>query len=478
MASRWLMTKPVETFKSEAVGGSLKRALGPLDLIMLGIGAIIGTGIFVLTGVAAVDHAGPGVIASYAVAGTACGLAALCYSEFATLLPISGSAYSYAYATLGELVAWVIGWDLILEYALASSAVAVGWSGYVRNLLADTPLAIPNMLAGAPGTLEGAVVNLPALLILLAVSVLLIVGIRESASTNGFIVALKVFVVGFVIVAGIGYIKPENWQPFAPFGWDGIMAGAATVFFAYIGFDAVTTAAEEARRPERDMTIGILGSLGVCTLLYLMVAAVLTGMSPLNEIDTSAPVAVAFQRHGLDIAARLISVGAIAGLVAVLIVMLLGQSRIFFAMSRDGLLPEMFSRVHPRFRTPHLSTALVAIGTSTIAAFVPLKELAELANIGTLFAFVIVSVGVVALRRAQPDLPRPFRCPLAELDWRRGKLPWVPIASVAACSYLMASLPRMTWERFVIWLVIGLGVYLFYGRLHSRVATRAATAAR
>ena len=465
MANRLLQTKSVETFTSEAESGGLKRALGPLDLVMLGVGAIIGTGIFVLTGVAAVDHAGPGVIASYALAGGVCALAALCYSEFATLLPISGSAYSYAYATLGELVAWVIGWDLILEYALASSAVAVGWSGYVRNLLAGTPLAIPNLVAGAPGTLEGAMINLPALLILLVVSALLVVGIRESASTNGSIVLLKLLVVGFVIVVGIGYVKTENWQPFAPFGWNGIVAGAATVFFAYIGFDAVTTAAEEARRPERDMTIGILGSLGVCTLLYLMVAAVVTGMSPLSEIDTSAPVAVAFQRLGMHFAGGLISVGAIAGLTSVLLVMLLGQSRIFFAMSRDGLLPEMFSRVHPRFRTPHLSTALVAVVVSAIAAFVPLKDLAELANIGTLAAFVIVSAGVIVLRRTQPNLPRPFRTP-----W----VPFLPVVSILGCLYLMSKLPAKTWERFVIWLVIGLVVYFTWSRHHSRLAKRSA----
>jgi APA family basic amino acid/polyamine antiporter len=428
--------------------------------VLLGIGAIIGTGIFVLTGVAAVDHAGPAVIASFAIAGIVCAAAGLCYAEFATLLPISGSAYSYAYATLGELLAWIIGWDLVLEYALAASAVAVGWSGYLGNLLAGTPFAIPAALAAAPGSAPGAILNLPALLILVLVTGLLVVGIRESASTNALIVAVKVLVVGFVIVAGIGYVKPENWQPFAPQGWNGVMAGAATVFFAYIGFDAVTTAAEEARRPERDMTIGILGSLAVCTLLYLMVAAVVTGMSPLAEIDRAAPVAVAFSRLGLDFAAGLISLGAIAGLTSVLVVMLLGQSRIFFAMSRDGLLPPVFSRVHPRFQTPHLSTIGVGVAVATLAALIPLEELVHLVNIGTLFAFVIVSAGVIVLRRTQPDLPRPFRCP-----W----VPVVPLFAIAGCLYLMASLPWVTWERFGIWLVIGLAVYALYGRRHSRV---------
>jgi APA family basic amino acid/polyamine antiporter len=461
MPSAWRRTKPVAAFTSDAAGAGLRRALGPLDLVLLGIGAIIGTGIFVLTGVAAVDHAGPAVIASFAIAGIVCAAAGLCYAEFATLLPISGSAYSYAYATLGELLAWIIGWDLVLEYALAASAVAVGWSGYLGNLLAGTPLAVPAAFAAAPGSAPDAILNLPALLILVLVTALLVVGIRESASTNALIVTVKVLVVGFVIVAGIGYVKPDNWQPFAPQGWNGIMAGAATVFFAYIGFDAVTTAAEEARRPERDMTIGILGSLAVCTLLYLMVAAVVTGMSPLAEIDRAAPVAVAFSRLGLDFAAGLISLGAIAGLTSVLVVMLLGQSRIFFAMSRDGLLPPVFSRVHPRFQTPHLSTLGVGVVVSTLAALVPLEELVHLVNIGTLFAFVIVSAGVIVLRRTQPELPRPFRCPF---------VPAVPLFAIAGCLYLMASLPWVTWERFLIWLAIGLAVYGLYGRRHSRVA--------
>jgi APA family basic amino acid/polyamine antiporter len=466
MFDRYLLRKPTQAFAADLAGrgGALRRVLGPIDLVLLGIGCIIGTGIFVLTGVAAVNHAGPAVIASYAVAGVACALAAICYSEFATMLPISGSAYSYAYATLGELVAWIIGWDLILEYALAASAVAVGWSGYVRDILSGFGVTIPNAIAGAPGTVEGGVFNLPACLILIVVTTLLVIGIRESARANAVIVAIKVFVVGFVIVAGIGYVKPANWSPFAPFGWNGIMAGAATVFFAYIGFDAVTTAAEEARHPERDMTIGILGSLGVCTLLYLMVAAVVTGMVPLSEIDTAAPVAQAFRSHGLSAAAGLISAGAIAGLTSVLLVLLLGQSRIFFSMSRDGLLPPVFSHVHARFGTPHVSTILVGGIVSVIAGFVPLKDLAELANIGTLFAFVIVAAGIVVLRRTEPDLPRPFRTP-----W----VPWTPILTVLACGYLMSALPAATWLRFVAWLMIGLVIYFLYSRHHSRVASQA-----
>jgi len=455
--------KPLARLLAEAEGGgehSLHRALGPVSLVALGIGAIIGTGIFVLTGVAAVEHAGPGVIASFALAGLVSGLAALCYAEFATMIPVSGSAYSYSYATLGEGVAWVIGWDLVLEYALASSAVAVGWSGYVRDILAGFGLPLPAALAAAPGTLEGAVFNLPAVLVLAAISWLLVVGIRETAGANAAIVVIKVFVVLFVISAGVAYVEPANWRPFAPQGWSGIVAGAATVFFAYIGFDAVTTAAEEARRPARDMPIGILGSLVVCTLLYIAVAAVITGMVPVPQIDTTAPIASAFRDRGLALGASLISLGAIAGLTSVLLVMLLGQSRVFFAMSRDGLLPPVFSRVHPRYRTPHLSTIGVGVVVSAIAAFVPLSDLVHLVNIGTLFAFVLVSAGVIVLRRVEPDRPRPFRCPL---------VPWLPLASIGGCAYLMAGLPRETWIRFGVWLLLGVVVYLAYGRRHSRV---------
>jgi APA family basic amino acid/polyamine antiporter len=459
-------TKSVDAFHADLKGGgSLKRALGAFDLVMLGIGCIIGTGIFVLTGVAAVQHAGPAVSASYALAGAVCILAALCYSEFATMIPISGSAYSYAYATLGELVAWIIGWDLVLEYALAASAVAVGWSGYVVNLLAGFGLKLPALIAGSPGVVEGAVFNLPAALILLAITWLLVVGIRESATTNAVIVSIKLFVVFFVIGVGSFYVAPENWHPYMPFGFKGVVAGAATVFFAYIGFDAVTTAAEEAKNPERDMTIGIIGSLLGCTVLYLAVAAVLTGMVPLDQIDISAPVARAFSSHGLHFAAGLISAGAVAGLTSVLLVLLLGQSRVFFAMSRDGLLPPVFSAVHARYGTPHLSTMLVGGIVAVIAGFVPLGELAELANIGTLFAFVVVSIGVVVLRRTDPGRRRPFRTPL---------VPALPIVAVLGCMYLMSALPWATWIRFVVWLVIGLVFYFLYGIHHSRVQKAAA----
>ena len=459
--------KSVESFHTDLAteGHRLRRALGAFDLVMLGIGCIIGTGIFVLTGVAAVNHAGPAVSASYALAGVVCILAALCYSEFATMIPIAGSAYSYAYATLGELVAWIIGWDLVLEYALAASAVAVGWSGYVVDFLGRAGIHLPAAIAGSPGVVEGAVFNLPACLGLLAITTLLVIGIRESATTNAIIVSIKLAVVLFVIAVGSFYVSPANWHPYMPFSFKGVVAGAATVFFAYIGFDAVTTAAEEARNPERDMTIGIIGSLLGCTVLYLAVAAVLTGMVPLSAIDVSAPVAKAFGAHGLGFAASLISAGAVAGLTSVLLVLLLGQSRIFFSMSRDGLLPPLFSHVHPRFGTPHLSTILVGSVVSLFAGFVPLRTLAELANIGTLFAFVIVSIGVIVLRRTEPGRRRPFRTP-----W----VPYLPIASVAGCLYLMAALPGDTWLRFVVWLAIGLAIYFLYSRRHSRVQLRAA----
>jgi APA family basic amino acid/polyamine antiporter len=341
----------------------------------------------------------------------------------------------------------------------------VRWSGYVTNLLGSVGIQLPAAIAGSPGTVPGALFNLPAALGLLGITWLLVVGIRESASTNAVIVTIKLFAVFFVIGVGSFYVSPANWHPYMPFGFKGVVAGAATVFFAYIGFDAVTTAAEEARNPERDMTIGIIGSLLGCTVLYLAVAAVLTGMVPLDKIDISAPVAHAFTYHGLDWAARIIAAGAVAGLTSVLLVLLLGQSRIFFAMSRDGLLPPVFSAVHPRFGTPHLSTIVVGSIVAVIAGFVPLGELAELANIGTLFAFVIVSIGVIVLRRIEPERRRPFRTPF---------VPFLPIAAVAGCLYLMAALPLATWIRFVVWLAIGLVIYFSYSRHHSRVQRAAA----
>jgi len=456
----------VSRFLEEARGGvkeliPLRRELGAFSLVMLGIGGIIGTGIFVLTGVAAVDHAGPGVSVSFAIAGIACAFAALCYAELATRRPVSGSAYRFSYATLGELVAWIIGWDLVLEYAVAASAVAVGWSGYLQSLFGDL-MPLPAALLAAPGSVEGAIINLPALAIIVFVTAVLVVGVRESATSNAVMVVLKTAVVLFVIFAGMGYVDTANWSPFAPKGFEGIMAGAAVVFFAYIGFDGVTTAAEEAHNPERDMPIGILGSLAVCTVLYLAVSLVLTGMVPISQIDKVAPLATAFQSKGASLAAGLISVGAIVGLTSVLLVLLYAQSRIFYAMSRDGLLPPLFARVHPKLFTPHLSTLLIGGVVAVLAAVFPLAWLVELVSIGTLFAFILVSAGVIVLRRSDPDLPRAFRCPL---------VPWVPLASIAACTALMLSLPSETWWRLAGWLALGLVIYFGYGRFHSRLAS-------
>jgi APA family basic amino acid/polyamine antiporter len=459
--------KPVSAFTAdleEAAGRSLRRALGPIDLTLLGIGGIIGTGIFVLTGVAARQDAGPAVVASFALAGAVSALAALCYAEFSTMLPISGSAYSYSYATLGELFAWIIGWDLVIEYAVAASTVASGWSGYFGKILGQLGYQLPTALSTGYLAGEGGFLNVPALLIILAVSTLLVVGVRESTHFNSFIVVLKTAVILFVIAAGAGHVQSENWSPFMPFGWNGVVAGAGLVFFAYIGFDGVTTAAEEARNPERDMPIGIIGSLAICTALYIAVAAVITGMVPLDKIDVTAPLAQAFIDVGLNIGASLISAGAIIGLTSVLLVLLYGQSRIFFAMSRDGLLPPLFSRLHPRFRTPHLSTMIVGVLVALVAAVFPLDELARFVSIGTLAAFVMVSVGVIVLRRTAPEMHRPFRCP-----W----VPFLPIVCILACLYLMIGLGLVTWLRLGIWMAIGLLIYFAYGIRHSRVhATR------
>jgi APA family basic amino acid/polyamine antiporter len=464
--------KPVSAFTADlerGAGHALRRALGPIDLTLLGIGGIIGTGIFVLTGVAARQDAGPAVVASFALAGAVSALAALCYAEFSTLLPISGSAYSYSYATLGELFAWIIGWDLVIEYAIAASTVASGWSGYFQKILGQFGVELPPALAVGAMAGHGGFVNLPALLIILVVSGLLVVGVRESAAFNSFIVVLKTAVILYVIGAGAGYVNTDNWSPFMPFGWSGVVAGAGLVFFAYIGFDSVTTAAEEARNPERDMPIGIIGSLAICTALYIAVAAVITGMVPLPKIDTTAPLAQAFLDVGLDVGASLISAGAIIGLTSVLLVLLYGQSRIFFAMSRDGLLPPLFSKLHPRFHTPHLSTLIVGVLVAVIAAVFPLDELARFVSIGTLAAFVMVAAGVIVLRYTAPDLHRPFRCP------------WVPVlpgVCIVACLYLMHGLGLVTWGRLAAWMGVGLVIYFLYGSRHSRVGAALASEQR
>ncbi len=461
MREQLFRRKPVEALLADAAPheGGLKRALGAFELTLLGIGAIIGAGIFVLTGVGA-SYAGPGLVLSFVLAGFACAMAALCYAEFASMIPVAGSAYSYSYATMGELIAWIIGWDLVLEYAVAAAAVAAGWSHYLTVILAGLGIHLPSAITHAPRTMPGAIINLPALLVVLGITAILYVGVQESARINSIIVGIKLFAVLVVIAVGIFFVKPANWSPFLPLGWGGVLRGAAYIFFAYIGFDAVSTAAEEVVDPQRALPIGILTSLGVCTVLYIAVAGVLTGMVPMKLIDLDAPLASAFVTRGLNFAAGVISVGAVAGLTSVLLVLLLGQSRIFYAISRDGLLPPAFSRVHPVYKTPSMPTILTGVAVGLTAGLVPIKEIAELTNIGTLFAFVLVCLGVWILRSVEPGMRRPFKTPL---------VPIVPILGASACILMMLGLGETTWLRFFIWLGIGLVIYFTYGRFHSVV---------
>jgi basic amino acid/polyamine antiporter, APA family len=464
MREQLFRRKPVEALLADAAphAGGLKRALGAFELTLLGIGAIIGAGIFVLTGVGA-SYAGPGLVLSFVLAGFACAMAALCYAEFASMIPVAGSAYSYSYATMGELVAWIIGWDLVLEYAVAAAAVAAGWSHYLTVILGGLGIHLPSAMTHAPGTMPGAIVNLPALLVVLGITAILYVGVQESARINSIIVGIKLFAVLVVIVIGVFFIKPANWSPFLPLGWGGVLRGAAYIFFAYIGFDAVSTAAEEVVDPQRALPIGILTSLAICTVLYIAVAAVLTGMVPMKQIDIDAPLATAFVTRGLNFAAGIISAGAVAGLTSVLLVLLLGQSRIFYAISRDGLLPPTFSRVHPKYKTPSIPTILTGLAVGLTAGLVPIKEIAELTNIGTLFAFVLVCFGVWILRYVEPSMRRPFKTPL---------VPIVPILGAGSCALMMCSLDETTWLRFFIWLAVGMVIYFGYGRFHSVVDAR------
>ena len=466
--------KTVDVLLAEMAGEHrLRRVLGPVSLSALGVGAIIGAGIFVLTGLAAHDFAGPGLVLSFVVAGTACALAALCYAEFASMVPVAGSAYAYAYATLGELLAWIIGWDLVLEYAVASSTVAHGWSHYLISFLDIFGIHLPARWIGNPidnlpatGTwgLTGAYLNVPAALVVLFVTVILVIGIKESANFNAAMVLLKIVVVLFVIFVGAGYVDTRNWHPFLPFGMPGVFKGAAYIFFAYIGFDSVSTHAEEAKNPQRDVPIGIMVSLGLCTVLYICVAAVLTGMVPYSQISIDAPVASAFAQRGLVVARFLISLGALVGITSVLLVLLLSQARVLLAMARDGLIPhDFFAAVHPRFRTPHKGTILTGILVALVAALFPLKLLADLVNIGTLMAFVIVCASVIVMRRTNPDLPRPFRTPL---------VPFVPILGILANLSMMFALGWENWLRLFVWLAVGLVIYFTYGRHRSVLMLR------
>jgi APA family basic amino acid/polyamine antiporter len=460
----------------------LHKNLSALDLTVFGVGVIIGTGIFVLTGVVAKEQAGPAVALSFVVAGIVCGLAALCYAEFASTVPVAGSAYTFSYATFGEFIAWIIGWDLVLELALGAATVSVGWSGYFNQLLGDLGIPLPTSIAG-----ETATVNIPAMAVALAMTGVLVLGIRLSSRVTAVIVGIKLVIVLLVIVVGIFYVKADNYSPFIPpaqpgeggsgwtapliqllagftpstFGVGGIFAGAAIVFFAFIGFDIVATAAEETRNPKRDLPRGILGSLVICTVLYVAVSLVVVGMQKYTELSTDAPLAEAFRSVGLPVFSGIISVGALAGLTSVVMILMLGQSRVLFAMSRDHLLPPALGAVHPRYRTPYRITLVTGVIVALLAGFVPLGTLAELVNIGTLFAFVLVSIGVIILRRTRPDLPRAFRVP-----W----VPVLPIASALACFWLMLNLPAETWLRFAVWMVVGLAVYFVYGHRHSRLS--------
>jgi basic amino acid/polyamine antiporter, APA family len=459
-------TKSIERIlaDSEAPEHRLKKTLTAWDLTGLGIGAIIGTGIFVLIGTAIVGDAhrpgaGPGITLSFVLSGLTCALAALCYAEFAAMIPVAGSAYTYSYATLGEFLAWLTGWNLILEYGVACVAVAIGWSGYLNNILKLCGIELPYWANHPPGA-DGGIANLPAAIIVLLVTIILVIGVKESARATCAIVLVKLGVILFFLVVGMGSVDTANWTPFMPYGFDGVGAAAAIVFFAYVGFDAVSTTAEEARNPQRDLPIGIIASLSLCTLLYIAVAAVLTGLVPYTKIDIHAPVAEALNVVGYRWGAAIVATGAVAGITSVLVVMMIGQIRVFFAMSRDGLLGPWLSRVHPRYRTPHHATYLTGIAVAILAAFIPIGDAADMTNIGTLFAFVLVCIGVVVLRYTKPNYPRPFRVPL---------MPIIPILGMLACLGLMTFLPTLTWIRFIVWTIIGIIVYVFYGSRHSRL---------
>lgn len=465
---------------------SLKRSLGALNLTLLGIGGIIGAGIFVLTGQAAAQYAGPAIVISFIVSAVGCAFAGLCYAEFASMIPIAGSAYTYSYATIGELLAWIIGWDLILEYLFGAATVSVGWSGYVTSFLRDFGVNIPAALSSAPLSFDaatgqwaatGAIINLPAVLVIGAVTALLVVGIQESATFNNIAVAAKVLVVILFIAFGFSYINSANWDPFMPantgtfgqFGWSGVFRGAGVIFFAYIGFDAVSTAAQEAKNPQRDMPIGILASLVVCTVLYILVALVLTGIVKYDQLLVPDPIAVGVNAagQGLFWLRKFIKIGAIAGLTSVILVLLLGQPRIFYSMAIDGLLPKFFSNVHPKFRTPHITTMATGAVAALLGGLFPIGALGEMVSIGTLLAFAIVCGSIIVLRRTHPDLPRPFKTPL---------VPWVPALGVIVSFAQMAFLPLATWLRLIVWMALGVGIYFFYGRRNSLLAAAPAVA--
>ena len=478
-------TIPVAELSRDSESGTLHRSLGAGALVTLGVGATIGTGIFVLTGLAAAQHAGPAIVLSFIIAGLGCVFAGLCYAEFSSMVPVSGSAYAYSYATLGEFTAWFVGWNLVLEYAVAAATVSVGWSRYFVKLLEYAHLGdiIPASLTSAPFeavgggfhiVTTGSIVNLPAVIIASIVTAVCYVGIKQSSFVNAIVVAIKVTVVVLVIAFGVFYVNPANWHPFIPpntgvfgeFGWSGVLRASGIIFFAYIGFDAVSTAAQEAKNPSRDMPIGILGGLLICTLLYILMSGVLTGMMPYQKLNDAAPVAIALQSHpGLNWLTVWVIVGALAGLTSVILVMILAQARIFLSMSRHGLLPAFFSSCHPTFKTPHIATVITGVFAATAGGLLPLGLLGELVSIGTLIAFIVVCIGVIVLRYTRPDLPRPFRTPFV---WVIGTL------GTLFCSAMALGLPKETWSRLLWWTVLGFVIYFLYGYRHSRLRREAA----
>lgn len=459
-----LRRKPIEELQAETgSAGQFRRVLGLWQLTAIGLGGLIGAGIFVLTGVVAATQAGPAVSLSFVIAGIASAAAALCYAEFAGMIPVAGSAYTYGYAVLGELIAWVIGWDLILEYALVVAVVSIGWSGYVQALFGTFGLTLPDFAMGAPGTGPGHVLDLPAMAGSLATACLLTLHVEWGARFNTAMVVIKLAAVVLVIAAGLPHVRAANYHPFMPFGFGGVAEGAAVVFFAVFGYDTLTTAAEEAKNPQRQLPLAVLLSLAISLVLYIAMSLVLTGIVRYDQLNSAAPVAAAFTAIGMPGVTLLVSIAAVAGIASVMFAFMLGCARIFFAMSRDGLLPAWFARVHPRFRTPYRPTLIVGGLTALVAAFFPIKEVAELVNIGTLSAFVIICFSVIVLRRTRPDVRRSFKTPF---------VPWIPLTGIGFSIWLLSKLPAIAWERFAIWMTLGLLVYFFYGRQHSVLALK------
>ena len=454
-------TKSIAEYQSDAAGSHLKRAMGSLDVTLLGIGVIVGTGIFVLTGVAAATYAGPALILSFLMASITCGFVSMAYSELASMIPVAGSAYAYAYTSVGEFLAWLVGWNLVLEYSVGASAVAGGWSAYVTGLLKSAGVTLPAEWTMVPA--DGGVVNLPAILITLFLTFLLVRGVKESVTVNKVLVGVKLLAIFiFLFLAGPS-VNPANWEPFMPFGFSGVSAGAAVIFFAYLGVDSIATAAEETKNPAHDMPTGIIGSLMICTLLYIAVTAVMTGNVPYTQLDNAEPVAFVLRELGYRFGSAVVGTGAIAGLTTVLLVMMYAQTRAFFAMSRDGLIPKSVCKIHPKYATPHRITILVGVGVAAISGFTPINVVAEMCSVGTLFAFIVSSIGVMMMRHKYPEAKRPFRCPAVYV---MGTL------SILSCAYIMYNLSSMTWERFWVWSAICCLIYFVYGYRHSRENTK------